>query len=295
MKNSLAILILVIFFSCKKHTGYNTEIKNNITNSNHILERIEEKTKQNILVCAHRSFHKYAPENSIESIKNAIKAKIDFVEIDVRTTKDSVLVLMHDETLNRTTTGKGLVSDYTFEELQTLFLKHNDSVTNHKIPLLKDALKVAKHSIIPNLDLKAVNYQQLYDMLRDYNMEHEVISFIGKKDKVMQMVGIDSLYATLPLSQTSSDMSFYEKNTKSSLQHFTNDTFTETNMKWALQNKQLVFINTLWDEDEDFVLGNTQSMDSVIALRPTIIQFFPKTKLSNTGIVCIRYGKPPIK
>ena len=61
-----------------------------------------------------------------------------FFEIDPRLTKDSVIVLMHDETIDRTTTGKGKVSDYTYAELQQFNLVDRDGkVTDFKIPTLK--------------------------------------------------------------------------------------------------------------------------------------------------------------
>ncbi len=272
MKNSRIIkyLIIILFVAACKNKGEDKSSSPDVKSQ--VIAKIANKAKNHILVCAHRSYHKNAPENSLQSITNAIDANIDFVEIDVRTTKDKLLVLMHDDTINRVTTGKGLVKDYTYAELQAFDLKIGDSVTNQKIPLLEDALKLAKGKVIPNLDLKAVDYKQLYNMLVKHNMQHEVISFIGKKQKVMEMLEIDSLYAVLPISKTMDDMEFYYKNTKSSLQHFNDDTYTKAYMDWIHERDELVFINSLWDEDEEFGVGNTASMDSVIALKPAIIQ-----------------------
>lgn len=266
------LYLLISFLTVVACKTVTTSSNSNQVSQNYILENLKKETENNILVCAHRSFHKYAPENSIQSIKNAIDAKIDFVEIDVRTTKDSILVLMHDDSIGRVTTGKGFIKDYTYKELQKFHLKIGDSVTTEKIPLLGDALKLAKGKVIPNLDLKAVNYKQLYDMLKEHKMEHEVISFIGKKKKVQEMIAIDSLYAVLPLSKTNEDILFYMQNIKSPLQHFTDESFTQANMDWMHNKGELIFVNTLWDEDDDFILGKTESMDRVIALKPAIIQ-----------------------
>lgn len=248
---------------------------------NQAITIIKKKATDAILICAHRSFHKTSPENSLQSLKDAINAQIDLVEIDIRTTKDSILVLMHDKTIDRTTTGKGLVKDYTFSELQQFNLKIGDSITTHKIPLVREALKTLKGKLIPNLDLKAVNYHQLYKMLQEFEMEHEVISFIGKKEKIMKMISIDSLYAVMPLVKTKEEMIYYQKNTKSSLQHFTDESFSQDNMNWIHKKGELVFVNTLWEEDEDFKIENVASMDSVIALRPAIIQTDYPKKLLN--------------
>ena len=256
----------IMFYSCKSSKA----AKNDTANA--AIEKIAELSKDNILVCAHRSFHTNAPENSLHSIKNAIQAKIDIIEIDVRTTKDSVLVLMHDDNIDRITTGKGFIKDYTYTELLQFNLKMGDSITNEKIPLLEDALKLSKSKLIVNLDLKAVNYKQLYLMLKKHSMEYEVISFIGKKKKIQEMTAIDSLYAVMPLSVTKEDMSYYEKTTKSNLQHFTDESFTQENINWTRKEGILVFVNTLWDEDDSFILGKMEAMDRVIALKPSIIQ-----------------------
>jgi glycerophosphoryl diester phosphodiesterase len=267
IKQGLLIAVFgILLYSCKS----NTIVKNDTSNA--AVEKIAELSKDNILVCAHRSFHTNAPENSLQSVKNAILAKIDIIEIDVRTTKDSVLVLMHDKDIDRITTGKGLIKNYTFSELQQFNLKMKDSVTLDKIPLLEDALKMAKGKVIVNLDLKAVNYKQLYQMLKKYNMEKEVISYTGTLKEVNKMLRIDSLYAVMPLVKTKEEMLYYHQNTRSPLQHFTDESFTKDNMDWIHKNNKIVFVNTLWDEDDSFILGKMKAMDLVIALRPAIIQ-----------------------
>ncbi|MDO5973507.1 glycerophosphodiester phosphodiesterase family protein [Flavivirga jejuensis] len=223
-------------------------------------------------MCAHRSYHANQPENSIKSIKEAIHLGVDMVEIDVRTTKDNVLVLMHDEDIDRTTTGHGNLSDYSWPELLEFNLLHYDSITGQKIPKLEEVLSEAKGKLILNLDLKAVDYNQLYELLVKFDMTDDVISFIGKKQNVFKMTDIDSTYAVLPLSKNAQDITFYSNHTISSLQHFTDESFNKSNMALAKANKQLVFINTLWDEDVALAEGNTLPVDSVIALQPAIIQ-----------------------
>jgi glycerophosphoryl diester phosphodiesterase len=266
IKLGLIAIFGITLFSCKSNKAVN-----NYT-ANVAIEKIAELSKDNILVCAHRSFHTNAPENSLQSIKNAIQAGIDIIEIDVRTTKDSVLVLIHDKEIDRITTGKGLIKNYTFSDLQQFNLKMKDSITEDKIPLLEDALKMAKGKVIVNLDLKAVNYKQLYQMLKKYNMEKEVISYTGTLKEVNKMLSIDSLYAVMPLVKTKEEMLYYHQNTRSPLQHFTDESFTKDNMEWIQKNNKIVFINTLWDEDDTFILGKMEAMDRVIALKPAIIQ-----------------------
>lgn len=95
------------------------------------------------------------PGNSLESCRHTLALMPTFFEIDFRPTKDSVLVLIHDETLDRTTTGTGKVSDYTFEELQQFRLKDRDGkITPYRIPALKSVLEWGKDKVVFNFDNK---------------------------------------------------------------------------------------------------------------------------------------------
>ncbi len=118
---------------------------------------------------SHRNEIVFYPENSVEGILSAIHGGADVIEIDVAQTKDHVLVLMHDSTLNRTTDfdqkkGKnGLptsayIWDWTYEELQQLCLKTNNGLqTEYKIPTLYEAMMVMNDRCFVQLDQKIVN------------------------------------------------------------------------------------------------------------------------------------------
>src|SRR5262249_6466235 len=75
-----------------------------------------------ILTSAHRGEHLRHPENSLPAIQAAIDAGMDFVELDVRTTADGNLVLMHDRTVDRMTNGQGAVASMTLAEVRKLDL-----------------------------------------------------------------------------------------------------------------------------------------------------------------------------
>ncbi len=72
------------------------------------------------LVIGHRGARSLAPENTLEGIRTAAKCRADLVEVDVRLSKDGALVLMHDETVDRTTGGKGKVEDLNLDDLKPL-------------------------------------------------------------------------------------------------------------------------------------------------------------------------------
>lgn len=112
------------------------------------------------------------PENCIATFENTLKHTPAFFEIDPRLTKDSVVVLMHDATLDRTTTGKGKLSDYTWEELQQFRLKDPlGNVTDYKIPLLKDAILWSRGKTVLNLDHKNVPLEKTAQLLKECGNE----------------------------------------------------------------------------------------------------------------------------
>ncbi len=117
------------------------------------IANLNNSANKEIIVVAHRGDWRNAPENSLQAIQNCIDMGVDMVEIDIRETKDGHLVLMHDETIDRTTTGKGFVKDWTLDSLRALHLKDGLGVaTPHKIPTLEEALKTTKDKILVNLD-----------------------------------------------------------------------------------------------------------------------------------------------
>lgn len=257
--------------SCKKSIS-KERLEAEAIYRNEVIQAIKSQSRRNILVCAHRGFHREAPENSIKSIQDAIEANIDIVEVDVRTTKDSVLILMHDDKIDRTTTGEGYVKDYTYAQLLEFNLRLGDSLTHLKIPNLEDVLSVSKDRVILNLDLKDVEPIRLFRLLKKKNMEHQVFSFVWNKSLIKEIIEIDSLYAVLPLSSNMEDMEMNLKRYHSTLQHFDDSSFTSEGMDWAKKQDVQVFVNSLWVQDESFSKGETTQIDSLISLKPNIIQ-----------------------
>jgi len=95
------------------------------------------------------------PENAIETMDNVLKYGPGLMEIDVAQLADGTLVLMHDDNLDRTTTGTGPLSERTWDEIKDLYLKDNDgAVTNFHIPRLETVLRWTKNKAILTLDIK---------------------------------------------------------------------------------------------------------------------------------------------
>lgn len=120
------------------------------------------------IISGHRGSHLAGyPENAIETLEYVLQHTPAFFEIDPRLTKDSVIVLLHDATLDRTTTGKGKLSDYTWEEVKQFRLKDKDGkVTPYRIPSLQEAIDWARGKTILNLDKKDVPLQMTADIIK---------------------------------------------------------------------------------------------------------------------------------
>jgi len=114
------------------------------------------ETDRDTIITAHRGDSEHAPENTIAAIEMAINTGADYVEIDVRQTKDNVLVLMHDASLKRTTGMDGNVKDYTYDELQTLDagIWFSEEYEGTKIPTLQEALLCASGNVKLNIEIK---------------------------------------------------------------------------------------------------------------------------------------------
>jgi len=136
-----------------------------------------------LLIIGHRGASGTAPENTLAAFSEAITQGAGMVELDVQLTLDDKLVVIHDETLNRTTGSMGKVKDYTLLDLQSLdagkwFAPH---FTGERIPTLEEVLKVIPEEIRINIELKnnLVNYPGLetkvITIIAELNLAERVI------------------------------------------------------------------------------------------------------------------------
>ncbi len=135
-------------------------------------------------IIGHRGIPHLAPENTMASFEAALVNGAEGLETDIQMTKDGELVLVHDEMLDRTTNGKGLVAMHTLKELQSLDAgSHFNAVfSNEKIPTLREFLAfVSGRDLLINIEIKSgvVLYpgieQKLIEMLHEFNLTENVI------------------------------------------------------------------------------------------------------------------------
>ncbi len=132
-----------------------------------LLSQLKTPSDKRIMVAAHRGDWRNAPENSLKAYEYAINLGVDIIEVDLNISKDGVLIIMHDNTLDRTTNGRGRPSDYTLEELKRLHLKNGLGIlTAHTIPTLEEVMKLAKGKVLVNLDKSYDYYVEAYGVLK---------------------------------------------------------------------------------------------------------------------------------
>jgi glycerophosphoryl diester phosphodiesterase len=101
-------------------------------------------------VVGHRGAAGYEPENTLRSFRRAIELGAGWIELDVRMSKDGVLMVMHDETVDRTTDGTGEVAELTLNELKRL-----DAGKGEKIPMLQEVIDLAKGKAKVDIEIKS--------------------------------------------------------------------------------------------------------------------------------------------
>ncbi|MCL6261624.1 glycerophosphodiester phosphodiesterase family protein [Aquiflexum sp. TKW24L] len=175
------VLLGLILFSCNTSKTGNTKTSQKSTEYRIFVESTKEAkefyswTSDRIpLVSAHRGGpYPGFPENAIETFQNVIEHTASIIEFDVALSKDSVLVLMHDNTLERTTNGSGKVIDLTFEEIRKLKLVDNDGKgTDFQVPTLEEALIWGKGKVLFTVDIKReVPFELVVDVIQQHKAE----------------------------------------------------------------------------------------------------------------------------
>jgi glycerophosphoryl diester phosphodiesterase len=145
--------------------------------SGEVRQFFEYRKGSPVIISGHRGGReKGFPENSLEGFRNVLEQTPAIFEIDPRVTRDSVIVLMHDATLDRTTDAKGKLSDYTWAELQTVRLRDSEgNVTPYKIPTLEEVIRWSKGKTVINLDKKDVPFHQIVALIRKHRAEQHVM------------------------------------------------------------------------------------------------------------------------
>jgi glycerophosphoryl diester phosphodiesterase len=151
-----------------------------------------------ILRIGHRGAAGHAPENTIAAIRSGISLDADFVELDVRRTRDGRLVVMHDQRVNRTTNGSGLISEMTWEELQLL-----DAGGGERVPSVESALAAISGRAGVMLEVKTPGIgPELYQTVQASAFSGAVIYASFLHAEILRIRRIDPQARTMALMES---------------------------------------------------------------------------------------------
>jgi len=138
--------------------------------------------KPPVVVIAHRGNHVSVPENTLASCREAIRCGSDYVEVDVRTTKDGKLVLLHDVKVDRTTNGQGALSELTWKQVKHLRIAGKNR-KKYRIPRFERVLKLCQGKIKIYLDFKEADVAQTWKRIQQQNMADRVIVYLNEEEQ----------------------------------------------------------------------------------------------------------------
>ncbi len=150
------------------------------------------------VVIAHRGDHTNAPENTLAAYQNAINIQADFIEIDLRTTKDNQLVIMHNENIEHMTGKTALVKDLLFDSLRATKIREelHPEWGTHTIPTFKEVLKLCKGKINIYLDFKDASVAETFKQILEEGMENQIVVYINEP---VQLNNWETIAPEMPL------------------------------------------------------------------------------------------------
>lgn len=280
LKIVFAISLSALIVSCKpNYNCVNSEsTMQNKQRIDYLIERFNDSEANDVMVIAHRSDWRNFPENSLEAMESAFSMGVDMLEMDVAKTKDNHLIIIHDKTLDRTTTGKGLVSDHTLESIQSLYLKNDANIaTKYRVPTLEEALILSKGKILVNLDKSYEYFDEAFQIakktgttnqiiIKGFNktVDQVVLDFGSKLDSIifMPVINLD----TEPKSSQIIDDFQKKLKVKAVEIVFSTDTSLVLKRFSHIKSKgSRVWVNSLWSSlnaghEDDAAIKNTDSI-----------------------------------
>ena len=160
-------------------------------------------THHQLVIIAHRGSHMNVPENTLAAYEAAIKEGADYVEIDLRTTKDGYPVIMHDASVTKMTGRKELIKDLSYSEIKDLKIKpvREKDITTYRIPDFASVLNLCKGRINIYLDFKDADVAKTYKLIKEAGMQNNVVVYLNKEEQYGQWKKIAPsmpLMASLP-------------------------------------------------------------------------------------------------
>jgi glycerophosphoryl diester phosphodiesterase len=211
-----------------------------------------------VMVAAHRAAHATYPENSIDAIREAIRLKVDIIEIDVKVSKDGVPFLMHDRTMDRTTNGNGDPEQLTWDELQRLSIVDKGKVSQLKIPSLETALMTARGKILVDLDLKTDRIDEVVRVVEKTDMQKDVLFFDSDYAVLQRVKTKNADFMIMPRAYSAAQADSVIALFDPPVVHIDFDFYTDETVKIIKASRARAWINALGEPDADIKAGKRE-------------------------------------
>lgn len=227
-----------------------------------------------LMIAAHRGDHSYAPENSLAAIEAAIAKGADIVEIDVAVTSDGTPVLMHDQSVDRTTTGKGRVEDKTASEVAALRLKRRDGRPSDEAPpTLARALALACGRILVDLDLKSDRLGPIVEVVNASGMRAASLYFDSDPTVLASVRTFDPAARLMVRLTTDSPLAELLRITgRAQVVHADPETLTPETRDAIAGLGLRVWLNSLGEADQRLAQGDDRGVRALLSIGATILQ-----------------------
>jgi glycerophosphoryl diester phosphodiesterase len=162
-------LVIILLFQCLSTDGSRSHL-------------FSFKAKKYIVVISHRGNHTNVPENTLQAFLQAIDCGADYVEVDVRMTKDEQFIVMHNATVDKMTNGSGAIKELGFEEIKKLRINNqNNDGKIYLIPSFEEILELCRGKIKIYLDFKDGDVEKAFNLIKKHEMQNDVAVYINSE------------------------------------------------------------------------------------------------------------------
>jgi len=239
-----------------------------------ILQKFHDAQSNYVLVAAHRAGHNGHPENSLSAIQHAIDIGVDVIEVDVKVTLDSVVVLNHDGTIDRTTNGTGDPESYTWPKLNQFRLKMPDgTLTKEHIATFEEAMDLAKGKVMVDIDIKTSNLKPVVDVINKTGTWNQVFFFDNDYNALKEVLSMqpDAMLMPRAYSYAMADSALHVFHPQ--VVHIDESFYTQKLVDLIKGKNARIWINALGDQDDLIRKGDVnEALNNLLKYGANMIQ-----------------------
>lgn len=290
LRHSVVIVVVLIASALVMNLSYFKALYQGNVNINvGVLSRTQ--------VTAHRGFSHVAPENTMPAFQAAIDSGADYIELDVQLTADEQLVVFHDDRIDRTTNGKGMLKNYTYEQLQQFsagsWFGKDGEFDDVKIPLLTEVLDLVGNDIMLNIEIKRSGEpkktaERVVELVKEYGIANSCYITSFSYDALKKVKQLDpkiktGYIANLSTATSYSRLPYIDAVSMNYL--FVNQSVVNS----AHHNGKRIFVWTV-DRQSEVQRMMALGVDNIITNRPDkVLEVVDSKKVGDTVLTVLKY------